>query len=140
MDTLIDDLIESRPATKPAARTRVDAEPAATRVRVPSRKATLRALVVGGLVVLIGVGVGLYLRFAGQVSTDDAQVDAHIAPIAAKVSGSVAEILVSDNQSVKAGQVLLRIDPATTRRGWRRRARRSPLPKARPRAPGPAYR
>ena len=111
MDTLIDDLIESRPAAKPAARTRVDAEPAATRVRVPSRKATLRALLVGGLVVLIGVGVGLYLHFAGQVSTDDAQVDAHIAPIAVKVSGSVAEILVSDNQSVKAGQVLLRIDP-----------------------------
>ena len=35
MDTLIDDLIDSRPAAKPAARTRVDAEPAATRVRVP---------------------------------------------------------------------------------------------------------
>jgi membrane fusion protein (multidrug efflux system) len=38
-------------------------------------------------------------------------VDAHIAPIAPKISGSIQEILVDDNQAVKAGQVLLRIDP-----------------------------
>ncbi len=111
MDTLIDDLIDSRPATKAAARTRVDVEPAATRVRVPSRKTMIRALAVGGLAVLIAAGIGAYLHFADQVSTDDAQVDAHIAPVAAKVSGSVAAILVRDNEPVKAGQVLLRIDP-----------------------------
>jgi len=111
MDTLIDDLIDSRPAAKPATRTRVDPEAATTRIRVPSRKTMIRALVVGGLAVLIAVGIGAYAHFAGQVSTDDAQVDAHIAPIAAKISGSVAEILVSDNQPVKAGEVLLRIDP-----------------------------
>lgn len=111
MDTLIDDLIDSRPATKPAARTLADAAPATTRSRVPSRKAMVRALLVGGCAALIAVGIGAYLHFADRVSTDDAQVDAHIAPIAAKVSGSVAEILVGDNQSVKAGQVLLRIDP-----------------------------
>jgi len=98
MDTLIDDLIDSRPAAKPATRTRVDPEAATTRIRVPSRKTMIRALVVGGLAVLIAVGIGAYAHFAGQVSTDDAQVDAHIAPIAAKISGSVAEILVNDNQ------------------------------------------
>jgi membrane fusion protein (multidrug efflux system) len=71
----------------------------------------LRLLAVGGLAVLAVAGGATYLHFAGQVSTDDAQVDAHIAPIAARISGSVAEILVGDNQPVKAGQVLLRIDP-----------------------------
>jgi membrane fusion protein (multidrug efflux system) len=61
------------------------------------------------LVLLITVGA-MYLHFRGRVTTDDAQVDAHIAPIAPKVFGNVAEILVEDNQMVKAGQVLLRID------------------------------
>jgi membrane fusion protein (multidrug efflux system) len=44
-------------------------------------------------------------------STDDAQVDGHIAPISAKISGSVLEVLVQHNQHVKAGQVLVRLDP-----------------------------
>ena len=51
------------------------------------------------------------VHFGSRVSTDDAQVDAHIAPIGAKVGGNISEILVADNQVVKAGQVLLRIDP-----------------------------
>jgi membrane fusion protein (multidrug efflux system) len=45
------------------------------------------------------------------VSSDDAQVDGHITAIAPKISGNVLEVLVKDNQPVKAGQVLVRIDP-----------------------------
>ena len=59
---------------------------------------------------LAAAGVGIYFHLKDQVSTDDAQVDGHIAPIAAKISGSVAEIMVDDNQQVRAGQVLVRID------------------------------
>src|SRR5262244_1195402 len=43
-------------------------------------------------------------------STDDAYVKADHTIIAPKISGYVAEVLVEDNQSVKAGQVLARID------------------------------
>ncbi len=43
--------------------------------------------------------------------TDDAQVDGHITPVASKIYGRVAEVLVLDNQPVKAGQVLVKIDP-----------------------------
>jgi membrane fusion protein (multidrug efflux system) len=38
-------------------------------------------------------------------------VDGHIAPISAKISGSVFEVLVTHNQHVKAGQILVRLDP-----------------------------
>jgi membrane fusion protein (multidrug efflux system) len=70
-----------------------------------------RALViVGG--VLVAVFVGLLVYFRNRESTDDAQVDGHITPIASKVYGRVAEVLVDDNQAVKAGQVLVKIDPA----------------------------
>jgi membrane fusion protein (multidrug efflux system) len=68
-------------------------------------------LIAGGVLAIAAVGTGAYLHFQNRVSTDDAQVDAHNAPIAPKISGNIVEILVDDNQMVKAGQVLVRIDP-----------------------------
>lgn len=61
--------------------------------------------------VLIVALAGLFLYYHNRESTDDAQIDGHITPIAAKVYGRVAEVLVKDNQSVKAGQLLVKIDP-----------------------------
>ena len=49
--------------------------------------------------------VGRYLE-----STDDAYVQADYTIIAPKVSGYIADVLVTDNQAVKAGQVLAHID------------------------------
>jgi membrane fusion protein (multidrug efflux system) len=57
------------------------------------------------------VAVGFWWHSRNRVSTDDAEVDGHIAPVSAKISGSVLEVLVNDNQLVKAGDVLVRIDP-----------------------------
>src|ERR1700675_2992011 len=64
-----------------------------------------------GAVVLVAVAIGLFLYYQNRESTDDAQVDGHITPIAAKISGRVQEVLVHDNEPVKAGQVLAKIDP-----------------------------
>ena len=64
-----------------------------------------------GAIVLVAVAIGLFLYYRNRESTDDAQVDGHITPIAAKISGRVAEVLVHDNEPVKAGQVLVKIDP-----------------------------
>jgi len=63
-------------------------------------------------VVLIAAGAagGWFWMGRGRVSTDDAQVDAHVTPIAARVGGTVGEVAVADNQPVKAGDVLVRID------------------------------
>ncbi|MBV8515177.1 MAG: HlyD family secretion protein [Acidobacteria bacterium] len=69
-----------------------------------------RFLVVGGVVGLALI-VGLFLYYHGRESTDDAQVDGHITPVASKIYGRVSEVLVLDNQQVNAGQVLVRIDP-----------------------------
>ena len=67
-------------------------------------------LVVGGLV-LLAVLISLLVYYHNRETTDDAQVDGHITPIASKIYGRVAEVLVTDNQPVKAGQVLVKIDP-----------------------------
>jgi len=71
---------------------------------------TKRLLFAGGLVVL-AVIVGLFLYYRDRESTDDAQVDGHITQISSKVYGRVADVLVDDNQQVKAGQILVKLDP-----------------------------
>ncbi len=69
-----------------------------------------RLLLIGGVVALALI-IGLFVYYSGRESTDDAQVDGHITPVASKIYGRVAEVLVLDNQPVKAGQVLVKIDP-----------------------------
>jgi membrane fusion protein (multidrug efflux system) len=69
-----------------------------------------RLAIVGGLVV-VAVVAALFVYYHNRESTDDAQVDGHITPIASKIYGRVAQVMVNDNQPVKAGQVLVKIDP-----------------------------
>ena len=77
-----------------------------------SRKLPLRALVVAGAAVLAIAGGAAWIAMpASSMSTDDAYVKADSTIIAPKVHGLIAEILVRDNQSVEAGQPLVRIDP-----------------------------
>src|SRR5258707_9337206 len=68
-------------------------------------------LIIGGVILLAAL-LGLYLYFHNRESTDDAQVDGHITPIAAKIYGRVAKVQVNDNQAVKPGQVLVQLHPA----------------------------
>jgi membrane fusion protein (multidrug efflux system) len=66
------------------------------------------------LIALLIVAVAAYLvwrHYAGRVSSDDAQIDGHITSVAPNVSGTVIEVPVRDNQEVKTGEVLVRIDP-----------------------------
>src|SRR5437870_6350136 len=70
---------------------------------------TKRLLLAAGGAVLATIA-GLFIYFHNRESTDDAQVDGHITPLASKVYGRVSQVLVEDNQAVKAGQVLVKID------------------------------
>lgn len=82
----------------------------------PTRKARpMRWLLLAGVALAAMAGAGHYGwdywtvgRFL--VTTDDAYVKADSTTIAPKVSGYIAAVLVNDNQSVKAGEVLARID------------------------------
>src|ERR1700728_4157582 len=62
------------------------------------------------LVVLIALAVAWYI-FNGRVTTDDAQVDCHITAVAPQVPGYVVDLLINDNTSVKAGDLLVQVDP-----------------------------
>ncbi|NTX06195.1 MULTISPECIES: HlyD family secretion protein [Myxococcus] len=78
-------------------------EPAAPRSRA---KKVLPALVA---LALVGGGARWVLT-RGHESTDDAQVEGRIANVSPRVSGMVAKVRVSDNQAVKAGDVLVELD------------------------------
>ncbi|HEX7212702.1 MAG TPA: biotin/lipoyl-binding protein, partial [Methylomirabilota bacterium] len=72
-----------------------------------------RLIGLAGAVVLAGLVYGGYLWWQSfrYVSTDDAYVEGSIVIISAKVAGHVAELRMDDNRAVKAGDLLLRIDP-----------------------------
>jgi membrane fusion protein, multidrug efflux system len=72
----------------------------------------LRNRIVAGVLVLAAIAIGLFLYYHNRETTDDAQVDGHITPIASKIYGRVLEVKVRDNEHVKAGQILVQIDPA----------------------------
>ena len=69
----------------------------------------VRILVLVGVLAGIGAGVWWWIA-AGREKTDDAQVDSHITPIAARVGGTVLKVPVEANQEVEAGTVLVEID------------------------------
>ena len=73
---------------------------------------TKRRMQLGGAVgVIVLVAAFLAWRhFSVRISTDDAQIDGHVNAVAARVGGTVAAVLVADNQYVEKGAVLVRIE------------------------------
>jgi membrane fusion protein (multidrug efflux system) len=74
-------------------------------------RAGLRWILVAIVLVLIVGGVWLWRYMGTYESTDDAQVDGRIHAVSARVNGYVTEVNVNDLQTVKKGDVLVRIDP-----------------------------
>src|SRR5215813_10152577 len=74
-----------------------------------------RRLIIGAAAIVLVAGLlyggWVWWESRSQVTTDDAYVEGAVAVVSSKVSGNVIELLVKDNQQVKAGEVLLRLDP-----------------------------
>ena len=84
-----------------------------------------RVRLIIGVVLLLILGAGLWAwSTSGREVTDDAQVDAHVTQLAARVSGTVTKVAVDDNQLVEAGTLLVQARserlPGRGRQGARR--------------------
>jgi len=81
----------------------------------PRRKAAL--LGVAGVVLLAGIAYGAYwaLVLNHYESTDNAYVQGNVVQLTPQVSGTVVAIAADDTDFVKAGQILVRLDPADAR-------------------------
>ena len=77
----------------------------------PRRRSYKRWILLASLVVLAVAGAFLWHYLSGFESTDDAQVDVHLYPVSARISGYVQKVDVGDNQWVEAGSTLVEIDP-----------------------------
>jgi membrane fusion protein (multidrug efflux system) len=109
-------MAEENPASGPPAGKDPPASPGTESVlraprvttRARNRKNTVIAVVI---VVLVVGGVFLWRYLGSYESTDDAQVDVHLSPVSARISGYVIKVNVGDNQYVQKGEVLVEIDP-----------------------------
>src|SRR5258705_5924049 len=68
----------------------------------------IRIAIVAVVIVVLAASVWLWAT-AGRETTDDAQVDAHVTPMAARVGGTVVEVPIKENQQVEAGTVVVGI-------------------------------
>ena len=117
-----------------------------------TKRRRLPLLIVGVLVLALAVwGIRRYLFSRHHVTTDNAQVDAHITLIAPRVAAFVSRVLVDDNQHVAAEDTLVVLDDrdlkvklqqaeadlraAQAAGGGRRTAPVRPRPSSRPRGP-----
>jgi len=98
-------LSETPSAANPAPATESKYSPGGRR----KRRRTLAILV--SAVVLIVASLLLWRYLSSYESTDDAQVDVHLYPVSARISGYVVTVNVNDNQWVEKGDVLVEIDP-----------------------------
>jgi membrane fusion protein (multidrug efflux system) len=107
-NTTSPEIISRDGATHPAT-------PVAAQAPVVKRRSWRRwALGLAGLLV-VAVG-GMYvepsvMRVFSTISTDDAYVNGHVTFVAPRVAGKVIDVLVDDNNPVKKGDLLVRIDP-----------------------------
>jgi membrane fusion protein (multidrug efflux system) len=67
--------------------------------------------VLAGLLVIAGaIATFIYVSRIGREKTDDAQVEAHVSNVSARIAGQVKRLVAKDNQEVKAGDLLLELD------------------------------
>ena len=77
----------------------------------PQRRSRKRWIVLVAIILLVVGGVFLWRYLSGFESTDDAQVDVHLYPVSARISGYIDRVNVNDNEWVESGSTLVEIDP-----------------------------
>jgi membrane fusion protein (multidrug efflux system) len=103
---------KSPESTASATRNAAAENPAtAPAVAYPSRRSHKRWIIVAAVAVLLVGGIFLWRYLSGFESTDDAQVDVHLYPVSARISGYVQAVHVEDNEYVQEGATLVEIDP-----------------------------
>jgi len=86
------------------------AQPPATDTTSQRAKRLRRPIMIGGVVIILAVAGYIYFTGGRYESTDDAYVNAARVAISTNVPGRVVELNVHDNQRVRRGDVLFKLD------------------------------
>ncbi|MGB9068566.1 MAG: HlyD family secretion protein [Candidatus Acidiferrales bacterium] len=112
-------MAENTQVESPAPPSETTSRPAAPPAPPPTSRASdyLRErpharifIILAVIAVLIG-GIFAWRYFSSYESTDDAEVDGHLMPVSARISGYVSKVNIDDNQLVHPGDVMVEIDP-----------------------------
>jgi membrane fusion protein, multidrug efflux system len=101
----------SSPEAPRPSETRSAATPPADRKGFFESRPHARLILIGVVLLLIIGGFFTWRYLESYEGTDDAQIDGHLMPLSARISGYVSSVNVNDNQYVTAGTVLVEIDP-----------------------------
>ena len=77
---------------------------------VRRRKKRVKIPIALGALALLVIGFLLYRHYSAWESTDDAEIDGYIYPLSARIAGYVTQVTVNDDQYVKAGTLLVKLD------------------------------
>lgn len=100
-------MVEAAPRVSEAERRRAPAQTGSP----ARRRALVAALALVAAVAVLGGAYRLALASRFE-TTNDAFVEGHVTSLASRVAGHVIEVAVEDNAHVRAGDVLVRLDPA----------------------------
>ncbi|MEO6995362.1 MAG: HlyD family secretion protein [Lacunisphaera sp.] len=103
------------PATESSSRTAPHLAPS-THHRAPKsdqrKRGIVKPLLIGAVVIAgIAWGVHFGIHAYHYVETDNAYITGHLHQVSAQIDGQIKDVRVDDNQDVKAGDVLVRLDP-----------------------------
>jgi membrane fusion protein, multidrug efflux system len=76
-----------------------------------NKKTKLLFALGAGVVLAVVLSLFFFWQSLSRISTDDAYIAGRIHSIASKVPGTALKVLVTDNQSIKKGDLLVEIDP-----------------------------
>ncbi|MGO8836381.1 MAG: HlyD family secretion protein [Limisphaerales bacterium] len=107
------DIQQHRPGVDSQNRTKGNGEVTPNTPAVPARSKTKGRIAMAVSALLVGAACAVYYFWfvLPYESTDNAFIEGNVIPMASQVPGRVAELLVKDNQAVKQGDVILKIDP-----------------------------
>ena len=111
---------DTRPAAHHAAQPAIQ-NPPQPRASESARLPAPTAIRIAAAIAIVGVAAWAGTRLLhdpSSQSTNDAYVTADFTLVAPRINGQIAEVVVDDNQNVKAGQLLVRIDDRDYRAAW----------------------
>ncbi len=77
----------------------------------PRQKSRRRFVIIGVVAILVIAALLFYWHSTFYEDTDDAQVAGHLIQVSSRISGNVIRVDVQENQQVKAGDVIVELDP-----------------------------
>lgn len=99
------------PAANTASATVTPITPMTAPVPIPAPRNKRRVLMIAGPLVLLAAAGGYWLMGGRYEETENAYLHQARIAVASSVPGRIDKVLVKDNQTVKAGDVLFQVDP-----------------------------